>query len=72
MLAIRLPENIEKRLTNLAKATGRTKSFYARKAILDALDDMEDMYLAEKTLEQIRGGKEDVLTSEEFWHALDD
>ena len=34
MLALRLPPEIEKRLATLAKKTGRTKSFYAREAIL--------------------------------------
>ena len=34
MLAIRLPEKIEKRLARLAKRTGRTKTYYAREAIL--------------------------------------
>ena len=46
MLAIRLPEEIEIRLENLAKATGRTKIFYAREAILEYLEDMEDLYIA--------------------------
>ena len=46
MLAIRLPEEIETRLSNLAAKTGRTKTFYAREAILEHLDDMEDRYLA--------------------------
>lgn len=57
MLAIRLPEIIEKRLDRLAKRTGRTKTFYAREAILAHLDDLEDAYLAEKTLEDIRAGR---------------
>jgi RHH-type rel operon transcriptional repressor/antitoxin RelB len=52
MLALRLPEDIEIRLDKLAKATGRTKSFYAREAILEHLADMEDLYLAEKSIEQ--------------------
>ena len=51
MLALRLPEDIEKRLDALAKRTGRTKSFYAREAILRHLDDLEDAYLARKRLE---------------------
>ena len=34
MLALRLPQEIEKRLEALARKTGRTKSFYAREAIL--------------------------------------
>ena len=45
MLAIRLPEEIEARLDTLAKRTGRSKTFYAREAILEHLDDLEDLYL---------------------------
>ncbi len=50
MLALRLPPEIESRLEELAKRTGRSKSFYAREAILEHLDDLEDIYLAEKRL----------------------
>lgn len=57
MLAIRLPADIEARLDSLAKATGRTKTYYAREAILEYIDDLEDIYLAEKQLEDIRAGK---------------
>lgn len=57
MLALRLPEDIETRLDKLAKATGRTKSFYAREAILEHLADLEDLYLAEKRLAKVRSGK---------------
>jgi len=57
MLALRLPEDIEARLDKLAKATGRTKSFYAREAILEHLADLEDLYLAEKRLAKVRNGK---------------
>lgn len=51
MLAIRVSEEIEKRLQNLADKTGRTKTYYARKAIVDFLEDMEDTYLALERLE---------------------
>ena len=44
MLALRLPPDIEERLDNLARRAGRTKRFYAREAILDHLDDLEDVY----------------------------
>jgi len=57
VLAIRLPEKIEKRLDRLAKKTGRTKTYYAREAILQHLDDLEDIYLAEKRLAEIRAGR---------------
>ncbi len=58
MLAIRLPESIEKRLEKLAKRTGRTKTFYAREAILRYIEDLEDAYDAERAWEGIRSGKE--------------
>jgi RHH-type transcriptional regulator, rel operon repressor / antitoxin RelB len=54
MLAIRLSPTIEKRLERLARRTGRTKTYYAREAILKRLDDLEDLYLAERRLERIR------------------
>ena len=57
MLAIRLPTEIEDRLTQLAKRTGRTKTFYAREAILQYLDDLEDLYLAEQRLIDLRAGR---------------
>ena len=50
MLALRLPAEIEKRLDALAKKTGRSKSYYAREAILRQLEDIEDYYLARRRL----------------------
>jgi len=50
MLAIRLDPEIEERLERLAKMTGRTKTFYAREAILTHLEDLEDVYLMSKRL----------------------
>lgn len=50
-IAIRLPTDIDDRLTALAKRTGRTKAFYAREAILRHLEDLEDTYIALERLE---------------------
>ncbi len=50
MLAIRLTEDIEQRLQFLSEKTGRTKTYYAREAIMSYLQDMEDYYLAEERL----------------------
>lgn len=52
MLAIRLPPEIEERLARLASRTGRTKTYYAREAILRHLDDLEDMHLAIERLQK--------------------
>ena len=56
MLALRLPADVESRLEELAKRTGRTKSYYAREAIIEHLADLEELYLAEAELEAIRKG----------------
>lgn len=50
MLALRLPAELEQRLEDLARKTGRTKSFYAREAIVEHIDDLEDMYLVRERL----------------------
>jgi RHH-type rel operon transcriptional repressor/antitoxin RelB len=50
MLALRLPPELEKRLDTLAKKTGRSKSFYAREAILRHIEDLEDYHLARRRL----------------------
>ncbi len=57
MLAIQLPEEIENRLEALARKTGRSKTFYAREAILEYLDDLEDLYLAEQQMIEVRAGR---------------
>ena len=49
MLSIRLTKDIDKRLTLLAKQTGRTKTYYVRESILAHL---EDIYLALHRLEK--------------------
>ena len=55
MIALRLPPEMEKRLAALAKRTGRTKSFFAREAILRHIDDIEDYHLARRRLARTAG-----------------
>ena len=63
--SIRLPEDIEERLEHLATQTGRSKKFYVMQAIEQQLDDLEDIYLAEKRLEDIRAGRSKTHTLDE-------
>ena len=74
MLAIRLSQSTEKRLEKLAKRTGRTKSFFVREAILWHLEDLEDIYLAERSLDRIRYGEASTIPVEDVVkrHALED
>ena len=64
-LSIRLPRDLEARLENLAALTGRTKSFYITEAISEHLDDLDDLYLAEREIEAIRAGKSETVPLED-------
>ena len=44
-IAIRLPEDLENKLSSLAKKTKRSKSFYVREAIERYLEDVDDYYV---------------------------
>lgn len=70
MLALRLPEEIERRLAALAKRTGRSKSFYAREAILEHLDGLEAEYLSDQVLKRVQEGKEQTYTLDELEREL--
>jgi len=54
MLSIRLNPDTDRRLSELARRTGRTKSYYVRELIESNMEDLEDRYLAEARLERRR------------------
>jgi RHH-type rel operon transcriptional repressor/antitoxin RelB len=62
-VSIRLDPEIERRLDQLASQTGRAKSYYLRELIVGGLDDLEDFYLADATIERVRKGTEKVFTA---------
>ncbi len=66
MLGVRLEPELEKRLQVLADKTGRTKSFYAREAIRQFLEDREDYLLGIAVLER----NEPVISLEELERRL--
>lgn len=51
-LTTQLPEEVEIRLQKLTKRTGRSKNFYARKAVRAYLDNLDDVYLAEQAAQR--------------------
>ena len=74
MLAIRLPKELEDRLADMAKKTGRTKTFYARQAIIEQLENLEDYYLAERRYEEHQKSGEPALSTADIKkkYGLDD
>jgi len=57
MLAVRLDPDLEARLTAVAKRTGRSKSYYARQAIEEKIEEMEDIALLEEALRDPGAGR---------------
>ena len=63
--SLRLPDDISHRLTELAERTGRSKTFYILEAIREHLDDLEDIYIAEQRLADLRAGRSRTYTTKE-------
>ncbi len=51
MATMRLSKELEKRRTQLAEISGRTKTFYIRMLVEEHIDELEDRYIAEQRLE---------------------
>ena len=66
-LSIRTTPEMKGRIATLANKTGRNISWYVNLVLNDSIEDLEDIYLAEKTLEEIKSGKQKTLTSQEMW-----
>lgn len=54
-LAVRLPDEIASELEELSRETGRSKSYYAREAIIQYLEDRADYHRAVAILEKSKG-----------------
>ena len=57
-MSVRLPAEVETRLTALAALTGRSKTFYATEAIVEHIDDLVDAHLSREVLARARAGVE--------------
>jgi RHH-type rel operon transcriptional repressor/antitoxin RelB len=64
-VSIELEDYIVKRLERLVKKTGHSKTYYAKEAIVEYLEDLEDFHIAQKRLDDINNGKEKTITLQE-------
>ncbi|MCY4511237.1 MAG: TraY domain-containing protein [Acidobacteria bacterium] len=73
-VSLRLPDDVSRRLQQLADRTGRSKTFYMIEAIQEHLDDLEDLYIAEQRLLDLRAGKSRALPLDEVMkqYGMDD
>ena len=68
MLALRLDDELEKRVADLATRQGRNKSALVREALIRYMEDQEDIMLAEAALRNL--GDDKTLSHEEARRAL--
>ena len=65
MITVRLPENVDKKLSQLAKETHRTKSYYIKRAVEEFLEDQQDYLLAVASYEEyLQSGKKSIALEE--------
>ena len=69
--SIRLDPAIEQRLDRLAQMTGRTKAYYLRELVQDGLDDLEDLYIAEQRMIDIKAGRSTTVSLESVMKRYD-
>ncbi len=55
--SLRLPVEIDERLSRLVAATGRSKSYYLRELVTAGIDDLEYAYRLVTRVEAIRAGQ---------------
>lgn len=69
-LSIRLSPEDERRLDELAKRTGRSKTFYVREAIHEHLDDLDERYWADRVIRDWQSSDEVSRPANELWDEL--
>ena len=65
-VSIELPEDIDEKLQELVERTGRSKSSWVLEAVVEHLGDIEDAYIAEQRLADIRSGRSKTITLDEL------
>jgi RHH-type rel operon transcriptional repressor/antitoxin RelB len=69
-LSIRLTSEDEARLDQLARRTGRSKTFYVREAIHEHLDDLEERFWADSVVREWEESGKQSRPAQELWDEL--
>ena len=69
--SLRLPVEVDERLSRLAAATGRSKSYYLRELVTSGIDDLEYAYGLISRAEAIRAGQRETRPLADLMSELD-
>lgn len=70
MLTVDLPADLESKLNVLAKQFGKTQADFIQEAVIEYLNDLEDLMIAEQRLRDVQSGKSQTYTLEEVEREL--
>ena len=57
-VSIRLDDDLDALLARIARLTGRSKSFYLRQALVEQIEDLEDLFLSRTVANRVADGRE--------------
>lgn len=66
----RTTQENKQRIDYLAKSTKRSAGFFYNFLLDEYLDDLEDIFLSEQRLEDLRAGKTETISDEELYKNL--
>lgn len=66
MIAVELPSHVEQRLDRLAALTGQSKETYIHQAIVQYLEELDDIEIAEDRLDALRTGQSSTVPLEQM------
>jgi len=77
MLTLRIDDELNNRITALAQKTGRTKTYFIKKLLVEAIDDLEDELWAQEAVREYRasvarGEKQEWVDFHELMKELDE
>ena len=70
-VSVQLPDDVMARLNRLADTSGRSVSSYITETVLEHLDDLEDVLIAEQRLEALQSGQSQTYSLEDVERDLD-
>lgn len=71
MLGVRLDDDLEQRLTAVARSQGRSKSDIARDAVRRYVDLHDEAYRSEARRQSLAASRRDAAYGPDFWEAVE-
>ncbi|MGL4174021.1 MAG: type II toxin-antitoxin system RelB family antitoxin [Actinomycetota bacterium] len=69
-ISIRLTSEDKRRLSELSRHTGRSKTFYIREALHEHLDDLEERYWADQVVREWEVTGRPTRSDSDLWNEL--